>query len=95
MLEIQQARYPAAGWNIYGAQASDGDNWHHDSKRCRELLEQRILPACRHYAYVQVAEPEQNLWEEYLAYRYINVNYEHRHDLNVQDGVMIGMQLTF
>jgi uncharacterized sporulation protein YeaH/YhbH (DUF444 family) len=32
MLEIQQARYPAAGWNIYGAQASDGDNWHHDSK---------------------------------------------------------------
>ena len=25
-------------WNIYGAQASDGDNWHHDSGRCRELL---------------------------------------------------------
>jgi uncharacterized sporulation protein YeaH/YhbH (DUF444 family) len=65
MLEIQQARYPAAAWNIYGAQASDGDNWHHDSSHCRELLEQRILPACRHFAYVQVAEPEQNLWEEY------------------------------
>ena len=52
-------------WNIYGAQASDGDNWHHDSGRCRELLDQKLLPLCRYYAYVQVAEEEQNLWTEY------------------------------
>jgi len=65
MEEIIRARYPSGEWNIYGAQASDGDNWHHDSGRCRELLEQKILPLCRYYAYVQVAEPEQNLWEEY------------------------------
>jgi uncharacterized protein len=65
MEEIIRARYPSDQWNIYGAQASDGDNWHHDSGRCRELLEQKILPLCRYYAYVQVAEPEQNLWEEY------------------------------
>jgi uncharacterized sporulation protein YeaH/YhbH (DUF444 family) len=65
MEEIIRARYPSDQWNIYGAQASDGDNWHHDSGRCRELLEQKILPMCRYYAYVQVAEPEQNLWEEY------------------------------
>ena len=25
----------------------------------------KILPKCRYFAYVQVAEPEQNLWEEY------------------------------
>lgn len=33
--------------------------------------------------------------EVFLAYRYINVNYERHHDLKVQDGVMIGMQLSF
>jgi uncharacterized protein len=65
MEEIIKARYAPGEWNIYGAQASDGDNWHHDSGRCRELLATKILPLCRYYAYVQVAEEEQNLWEEY------------------------------
>jgi uncharacterized protein len=65
MEEIIRARYNPSEWNIYGAQASDGDNWHHDSGRCRELLAEKILPLCRYYAYVQVAEEEQNLWEEY------------------------------
>jgi uncharacterized sporulation protein YeaH/YhbH (DUF444 family) len=65
MEDIIRARYSPSEWNIYGAQASDGDNWHHDSGRCRELLAQKILPLCRYYAYVQVAEEEQNLWEEY------------------------------
>ena len=65
MDEIIRQRYPTSEWNIYGAQASDGDNWHHDSGRCRELLMDKILPACRYFAYVQVADPEQNLWEEY------------------------------
>ena len=65
MDEIIKARYSPSEWNIYGAQASDGDNWHHDSGRCRELLTQSLLPQCRYFAYVQVAEEEQNLWEEY------------------------------
>ena len=65
MEEIIRARYAPSEWNIYGAQASDGDNWHHDSGRCREILQNKILPLCRYYAYVQVAEPEQNLWDEY------------------------------
>lgn len=65
MDEIIRSRYPPSQWNIYGAQASDGDNWHHDSGRCRELLTDRILPLVRYFAYVQVAEEEQNLWEEY------------------------------
>jgi uncharacterized sporulation protein YeaH/YhbH (DUF444 family) len=67
MDDIARARYPTAEWNIYGAQASDGDNWHHDSGRCREILANRILPLCRYFAYVQVAEEEQNLWDEYAA----------------------------
>jgi uncharacterized sporulation protein YeaH/YhbH (DUF444 family) len=65
MDEIISARYSASDWNIYAAQASDGDNWHHDSGRCRELLTESLLPRCRYFAYVQVAEEEQNLWEEY------------------------------
>ncbi|MCD0421109.1 YeaH/YhbH family protein [Rubrivivax sp. JA1024] len=65
MEEIIRARYSPSEWNIYGAQASDGDNWHHDSGRCRELLGDKLLPLVRYYAYVQVAEEEQNLWEEY------------------------------
>jgi len=65
MEEVIRARYSPAEWNIYGAQASDGDNWHHDSGRCRELLTDKILPLCRYFAYVQVAEEEQNLWTEY------------------------------
>ena len=65
MEEIIRQRYPRNEWNIYGAQASDGDNWHHDSGRCRELLNDKLLPLCRYFAYVQVAEEEQNLWEEY------------------------------
>ena len=67
MDEIARARYPTAEWNLYGAQASDGDNWHHDSGRCRDILANRILPLCRYFAYVQVAEEEQNLWDEYAA----------------------------
>jgi uncharacterized protein len=65
MEEIIKARYNPAEWNIYGAQASDGDNWHHDSGRCRELMATKLLPSCRYFAYVQVAAEEQNLWEEY------------------------------
>jgi len=65
MEEIIKARYSPSEWNIYGAQASDGDNWHHDSGRCREMLSDKLLPLVRYFAYVQVAEEEQNLWDEY------------------------------
>ena len=65
MEEIIRTRYNPSEWNIYGAQASDGDNWHHDSGRCRELLAEKVLPLTRYFAYVQVAEEEQNLWQEY------------------------------
>ena len=78
MDEIARARYNPAEWNIYGAQASDGDNWHHDSGRCRELLNDKILPLCRYYAYVQVAEEEQNLWSEYTQLQEANRHFAMR-----------------
>ena len=39
MLKIVRERYSPADWNIYAAQASDGDNFHDDMPRCLELLE--------------------------------------------------------
>jgi uncharacterized sporulation protein YeaH/YhbH (DUF444 family) len=69
MHEIIRERYLGAAWNIYGAQASDGDNWQQDSLKCRELLESRLLPLVRYFAYVQVADEDQNLWEEYSRVR--------------------------
>jgi uncharacterized protein len=78
MEEIIRARYPTGEWNIYGAQASDGDNWHHDSGRCRELLNDKLLPLCRYFAYVQVAEEEQNLWEEYSQLIEVNRHFAMR-----------------
>jgi hypothetical protein len=74
MEDIIRKRFPTSEWNIYGAQASDGDNWHHDSGRCRQIVSDQLLPLVRHFAYVQVAEPEQNLWEEYAQ-----IAAQHRH----------------
>ncbi|MDP2262253.1 MAG: YeaH/YhbH family protein [Hydrogenophaga sp.] len=65
MHQIIEKRYPPSDWNIFGAQASDGDNWYQDSSRCSELLQHKLLPLVRYFAYVQVAGDEQNLWEEY------------------------------
>jgi len=65
MRQIILARYPSNDWNIYGAQASDGDNFSDDSSRCRDLLADGILPLVRYFAYVQVVEDEQKLWTEY------------------------------
>ncbi|MEO5659472.1 MAG: YeaH/YhbH family protein [Polaromonas sp.] len=69
MHQIIQARYSPNDWNIYGAQASDGDNWHQDSAKCRQLLVEKLLPVSRYFAYIQVAEESQNLWEEYAQVR--------------------------
>jgi uncharacterized protein len=75
MNEIIRARYMGSEWNIYGAQASDGDNWQQDSSKCRELLDNKILPLVRYYAYVQVADEDQNLWEEYTRVRDANPHF--------------------
>ncbi len=64
--QIIEARYPSSDWNIYVAQASDGDNWDSDSPQCREILQNNLLPLLQYYAYVEITEGEpQNLWYEY------------------------------
>ncbi len=64
--DVIVARYASSLWNIYVAQASDGDNWNEDSPVCRELLSESILPLVQYFAYVEITDGEpQNLWAEY------------------------------
>jgi uncharacterized sporulation protein YeaH/YhbH (DUF444 family) len=42
MHKIIESRYSPAEWNIYAAQASDGDNWNDDSPVCGKLLTDSI-----------------------------------------------------
>lgn len=66
MKEIVEDRYPVSQWNIYAAQASDGDNWADDSPRCRTLLADDLLPQCQYYAYIEITRrSHQTLWHEY------------------------------
>lgn len=66
MRTIVAARYPSSNWNIYGAQASDGDNWSDDSPRCRAILEDSLLQSVQYFAYIEITDgPPQNLWREY------------------------------
>lgn len=76
--QIIRARYPVGDWNIYVAQASDGDNFTNDSGNCRNLLADKILPLARYFAYVQVAEEEQNLWQEYTQLQTLFPNFAMR-----------------
>jgi len=55
MKTIVQERYPTDSWNIYAAQASDGENWADDSPKCSELLVKSLLPLVQYYAYVEIS----------------------------------------
>jgi uncharacterized sporulation protein YeaH/YhbH (DUF444 family) len=81
MAEIIRERYPVDQWNIYAAQASDGDNTSNDNSVVLAQLRDAILPICQYYAYVEVgmddeeeppggSEPSTNLWR---AYRRVSV----------------------
>ena len=64
--EIITRRYPPTQWNLYVAQASDGDNWDDDSVSCRECLIRTLMPRLQYYTYVEITpHAHQALWEEY------------------------------
>lgn len=66
LYETIQKRYNPAAWNIYVAQASDGDNWNADSPYCLELLEDKIMPLLQYFAYIEIMpRHHQSLWEVY------------------------------
>ncbi|MEQ9641876.1 MAG: YeaH/YhbH family protein [Alphaproteobacteria bacterium] len=56
MRRIVAERYPTREWNIYAAQASDGENHSGDDARCMTLLNDVIMPVCQYYAYVEILD---------------------------------------
>ena len=77
-MRVASARYPRADWNIYAAQASDGDNSSSDSERTATLLRDDVLPFCQYFAFLEVGgENDANamgfvarqteLWRTYAA----------------------------
>lgn len=86
MNEIVKERYPTSQWNIYAAQASDGDNWADDSPQCSKILRQSLLPTCRYYAYIEITErAHQSLWNEYTKIEQEYDNFAMKNIRNVGD----------
>jgi uncharacterized sporulation protein YeaH/YhbH (DUF444 family) len=68
MHQIMDERYPTSRWNIYGCQASDGDNFHSDLPVAQLKLLQDILPRVQYFAYVEVdPHTESPLWSAYAS----------------------------
>lgn len=66
MQDIIQKRYPASSWNIFAAQASDGDNWGDDSPVCRDLLMNHIMKHMQYFSYIEISPRDpQDLWYAY------------------------------
>ena len=83
---IIEARYPPAAWNIYVAQASDGDNWNADSPYCQELLQEKIMPLLQYFSYIEIMpRHHQSLWEVYQLVKNIYPNFAMENIDNVAD----------
>ncbi len=65
--EIIEQRYPVNEWNIYVAQASDGDNWPEDGRICQQLLTE-LLPLLQYFAYVEISRTDKPLWQTYVDF---------------------------
>ena len=90
MLRIVDERYPVDDWNIYVAQASDGDDAPGDVPKCLQLIEENVLPISQYMAYVEVGgdgrggmgfsmRRESSLWSGYEAVAARNPNFDLRH----------------
>ena len=78
MQRVILERYDPDAWNIYAAQASDGDNTASDNEKTAALLTGVILPACQYYAYLEVGRDSEHfppgfirrdsdLWQTYTT----------------------------
>ena len=75
MRQVVVARYSPSDWNIYAAQASDGDNSYADGAATERLLTGSILPVCQYFAYLEVGDEgsgsmsDSSLWSLYERLR--------------------------
>ncbi|PCI34270.1 MAG: hypothetical protein COB54_00280 [Alphaproteobacteria bacterium] len=86
MQQVIKDRYPPDDWNIYAAQASDGDNLNSDNAHCQQLLTEELLPKCQYFAYVEVWDSHEaemfpdasnvtRLWQTYDEIRQTHENF--------------------
>jgi len=77
MHDIVRTRFRPEDWNIYAAQASDGDNSYSDGEVTSRLLTEMILPVTQFFAYLEVGQenglsyemPNSSLWTLYESLR--------------------------
>ncbi len=72
--QIIQQRYAGSDWNVYVAQASDGDCGMEDGARSAACVRDQLLPLVRYYAYVDITpnthgwfNRASDLWQAYAG----------------------------
>ena len=85
LIEVVQERFRPDDWNIYVAQASDGDTMQSDNGRVVSLMQQEILPFSQYFAYLEVGREEfadiemvgttTGLWQAYAPVSDANRNF--------------------
>jgi uncharacterized sporulation protein YeaH/YhbH (DUF444 family) len=86
MINIMAKRYNENEWNIYGAQASDGDNWADDSPHCQALMRNKILPKTRYFSYIEITQrAHQSLWQQYESLASTDSSFSLEHIKTVED----------
>lgn len=77
MNKIINERY-SSGWNIYAAQASDGDVWNRsDANDCYSILNSEILPKVQYMIYIEICRTNDgDLWSFYKQLTRKHRNFE-------------------
>ena len=80
--KIRADRY-ANGWNVYAAQASDGDAFGADPARSARFLREQFLPKARYYTYLELTashaqDRASSLWAEYQRVQELTGNFAMR-----------------
>lgn len=70
---VIRERYAGSDWNVYVAQASDGDCGAEDGRMSAELIKSKLLPRVRYFAYVDIPgnngwfDRPSDLWQSYQS----------------------------
>lgn len=72
-LQVIQKRYGSGDWNVYIAQASDGDCGQDDGQQSAAFVQNTLLPRVRYFAYIDIPgaagsfNRPSDLWQSYEA----------------------------
>ena len=89
--EILADRYSPNEWNIYFAQASDGDNFDNDNEELKDIIANDILPITQYFSYIQVGIKRHgyynsgNLLQEYVPLQAQHKNMVTKHIVDTSD----------